>query len=227
MACTFIGMAPIRPGLITRLARLKTQYFSIDCNVPSALKMMPFSLFLSETAVLPLRAIIFQVLLLLVAIILEAAVLRRQLRLGFQPSIRYATSLNLLAVVIGWILFLGLEPLLPATFRTQVISYILFGHFHQNQVVNNLGAVIVAIGLLAFFVTFWIKAKALEWLTWLLGNPIVDPGEVRNPDRIRYGRSRPTQPTSPHLLAVLRANALSFTAILLLLLLRHGVERGI
>ncbi|MEL6385040.1 MAG: filament integrity protein FraC [Cyanobacteria bacterium J06626_18] len=185
---------------------------------------MPFSLFLNETAIFPLRAVVFQVLLLLVAIAIEAAMLRRQLRLGFQPSIRYAASINILTVVVGWIVFLGIEPLLPPFAETQIISYVLFGHFYNNSgesIATGIGAAVVAVGLLAFFVSFWIKAKALEWLTWILGVPIVEPVDRSNPNRIRYGRSRPDRVTTPpHLLAVLRANAFSFTVILILLLLR-------
>ena len=111
---------------------------------------MPLSFF-DEAAVLPLRAIVFQCLLLLVAIALEAIVLRRRLRLGYQPSIRYAASLNLLAVVLGWMVFLGFEPLLPAALRTQIISYVLFGNFYVNEWSGGLGVVIVMAGLVTFF----------------------------------------------------------------------------
>jgi len=183
---------------------------------------MPLS-FLDEATVLPLRAIIFQCLLLLVAITLEAIVLRRQLQLGYQPSIRYAASLNLLAVVLGWIVFLGVEPWLPTALRTQIISYILFGNFYVNEWSSSLGIVIVFVGLVTFFITFWVKALALEGLTWALGMPIVPSRRDPNVNRYRYRRSPDQGSTSPHLLAVLQANALSFSAILLLLLLRYGV----
>lgn len=184
---------------------------------------MPFSLLIDGAAVLPLRAIIFQSLLLLVAIALEAIVLRQRLKLGFKPSIHYATCVNLLAVVLGWILFLGIEPLLPEVWRTQIISYVLFGQFYVNTVTNILGVVIVVTGLIVFFLTFAVKVKALEWLTWLLGNPIVQPVEVENVNRFRYRKDITKAPRSPHSLAVLQANALSFSVILLLLLLRDGV----
>jgi len=183
---------------------------------------MPLS-FLDEATVLPLRAIIFQCLLLLVAITLEAIVLRRRLQLGYQPSIRYAASLNLLAVVLGWMVFLGVEPWLPTALRTQIISYILFGNFYVNEWSSSLGIVIVLAGLVTFFITFWVKAWALEGLTWVLGMPIVPSRRDPNVNRYRYRRSPPPGSTSPHLLAVLQANALSFSAILLLLLLRYGV----
>jgi hypothetical protein len=184
---------------------------------------MPFSLSLDAATVVPLRAIVFQCLLLLLAIALEAIVLRRRLRLGFQLSIRYAATLNLLAVVLGWILFLGIEPLLPTVVRTQIISYILFGNFYLNSFAtsNGLGVAVVLVGLVIFFLTFWAKVTALEWLTWLLGNPIVKPVTGQNTNRYRYRRSAMAEEAaSPHRLAVLQANALSFTAVLLLLLLR-------
>ncbi|MEM6835787.1 MAG: filament integrity protein FraC [Cyanobacteria bacterium P01_C01_bin.120] len=179
---------------------------------------------LDEAAVLPLRAIVFQCLLLLVAIALEAIVLRQRLRLGYQPSIQYAASLNLLAVVLGWILFLNLELLLPPAVRTQVISYVLFGNFYANALASRLGIFIVLIGLTTFFVTFWIKVTALEWLTLILGKPIAPARRSAKPNRFRYRRSPDTPSEAlPHQLAVLQANALSFSAVFLLLLLRYGV----
>lgn len=186
---------------------------------------MPFPLLFDGAAVFPLRAIVFQCLLLLVAIALEAIILRRQLRLGFQPSIQYAATLNLLAVVLGWVVFLGLEPALPESVRTQIISYVLFGDFYANALSSRLSLAVVSAGLVTFFLTFWVKATALEWLTWLLGNPIVKPVSNQNTNRFRYRRTTEQDSTSPHMLAVLQANALSFTAVLLILLLRHQLGR--
>ncbi|MBF2035859.1 MAG: hypothetical protein IGR92_10345 [Leptolyngbyaceae cyanobacterium T60_A2020_046] len=189
---------------------------------------MPFDLFIEEASVIPLRALLFQSLLLLVAIMLEAMVLRQRMRWGFQPSIKYAATLNLMAVVIGWIVFLGIEPLFPPDLRTQVISYILFGHFYRNPWSGSLGTLIIGSGLVVFFVTFWIKAKGLEVLTWMMGNPLVSATKVPPSQRIRYGPKRSSAAaTPPHTLAVLHANAWSFSAILVLLLLRHGLEVGL
>jgi hypothetical protein len=190
-------------------------------------QVMSFELLVDEAAVLPLRAIAFQSLLLLVAITIEAAVFRRRLKLGFQPSIRYAASLNLFTTVLGWFVFLGLEPAAPPLLRTQIISYVLFGQFYDNSLAGGLGALVIATGLAVFFLTFWIKAKGLEWLTLALGMPIVDykPPTLT---RRRYGYTRRTPqdpPSTPtHTLAVLHANAWSFSAVLLLLVLRYGLE---
>ncbi|MGD1944633.1 MAG: filament integrity protein FraC [Leptolyngbyaceae cyanobacterium] len=185
--------------------------------------MPVFSLF-DQTAVLPLKGIIFQTLLLLVAIVLEAIVLRQRLRLGFQPSIRYAATINLLTVVLGWIVFLEAEQWLPIAVRTQIISYVMFGNFYVNSLSGSLGVAVVIAGLVTFFLTFWVKVVTLEWLTWSVGTPIVQRDPTSNVSRFRHRRS-PTQPTSPHVLAVLQANALSFSAVLVLLLLRYGLSQ--
>lgn len=185
---------------------------------------MPFSLLTDEAAILPLKGIVFQCLLLVVAIALEAMVLRRQLRWGFQTSIYYATILNLLAVVLGWIVFLSIEPLLPLPVRTQVISYVLFDNFYANALSNSLGVTVVLIGLVIFFLTFWVKSIGLKWLSRLLDAPVVKPVVDRNVNRFRYRQSSVEQETrSPHMLAVLQANAASFSAVLGLLLLRYWI----
>ena len=185
---------------------------------------MPVFTLFDQTAVLPLKGIIFQTVLLLVAIVLEAIVLRQRLKLGFQPSIRYAATINLLTVVLGWTVFLAIEPLLSNAVRTQIISYVMFGNFYANALASRLGIFIVLIGLTTFFVTFWIKVTALEWLTLILGKPIAPARRSAKPNRFRYRRSPDTPSEAlPHQLAVLQANALSFSAVFLLLLLRYGV----
>ena len=94
---------------------------------------MPITNLLSELGIMPLRAIVFQSLLLMVAIVLEAMVLRQQLRLGYRPSMQYAATLNLLATSLGWMAFLAIEAMLPLSLRSQIISYVLFNRFYANS----------------------------------------------------------------------------------------------
>ena len=180
--------------------------------------------------VLPLRAIAFQTLFILVAIALEAAVIRQKLRFGFQPSMRYAASINLLATSLGWIVFWGFEIFAPEELKTQVISYILFNHFspiESNLWLNNAGLWTLSAGLLIFFVTFWVKLMGFRLLMWTLEVPSGEerPKEVSRRDKYllarRSGKGYP-QPSN-QATAILQANALSFSAILLLLILRWFV----
>lgn len=190
---------------------------------------MLFDILPEAAAVLPLRAIAFQSMLLLVAIALEAIVLRQRLRLGFQPSVQYAASLNLFATSLGWIFFLLLEPLAPPPLQTQIISYVLFDRFYPNPLFDSRGVFIIVAGMGVFFLTFLVKVKALEWLTRLLGRPVVQPaplpGTVSLKDKFDQARRNRLQRATPlYAIAVLQANALSFSAILLLLLLRQGLQ---
>lgn len=192
---------------------------------------MPITDLLADFGVLPLRAIAFQSLLLLVAIALEAAVLRQRLRLGYQTSMQYAATLNLLATSLGWLMFLTFESFLPADLRTQIISYVLFNRFYGNFWGDKIPVLVVIAGMISFFVTFWVKLQGLNLLLKVLEQEPVaaenKPPKAENRlDRYTMARQRQygDQPTgtSPQTLAVLEANAVSFSAILVLLLLQQS-----
>lgn len=175
--------------------------------------------------VLPLKAIVFQILYLLVAIAIEAAVLRQRLRLGYQMSAQYAASINLLTTVMGWFTFLTLEPMLPPNVRAQIMSYVLFDRLINNGLRPNMGWIILMAGLIAFFASLLVKLKGLEGLMRILGTWKVPerPKELSRTER--YGRARTghtlyQRAASQFATAVLQANALSFSAILILLMLR-------
>lgn len=185
---------------------------------------MPFTDILADLGLMPLRAIAFQALLLLVAIALEAIMLRQALRLGYQTSVQYAATINLMTTSLGWLAFLSLEAMLPMGLQQQIISYIFFNRFYANDWLNRLPVVVVAAGLVAFFATYWFKLQGLSWLIRILGRaPVIETPRLAT--RSRQGqRTRRESPapvsTSAYTLAVLQANALSFTVIVVLLLLR-------
>lgn len=182
--------------------------------------------------VLPLRAIVFQVLFLLVAIALESMVLRQRMALDYQKSVQYATVTNLLATVVGWLVFLAVEPLIEPRMQAQIMSYVLFNHLINNSLRPQMGWIILIIGLGAFFSTLVIKLKGLELLMRMLGTWKVPKKSKQLSRKERYYRSRTgltlrQEAASQVSVAVLQANALSFSAILLLLVLRARVLGGI
>lgn len=186
--------------------------------------------------VFPIKAIIFQVLFLMVAIALEAMVLRQRLRLGYKVSIQYAATLNFLATGIGWMVFLGLEPFAPPELRTQVISFIFFNRFYDNDWSQTVGVTVLLAGLIMFFATLWLKLNGLKWLMQLLELPLAEDEQRKVPilsrrEKYRKARKRELasayqQPMPNRAIAVLHANALSFTVILVLLALRWAIEVG-
>ena len=175
--------------------------------------------------ILPLKAIAFQILFLLVAIAIEAGILRQRLRLGFATSVQYTTLINLASVVIGWFTFLIIEPLSPPDIQAQIISYILFDRVLINGWNARIGGIIFVLGLVAFFATFFIKAKGLELVmraddAWRIPRKPLQSSREQRYARARQGRTDSEQAFSDFTDTVIQANAASFSAILLLLLLR-------
>ncbi len=174
--------------------------------------------------VLPLQTILLQVLFLLVAIALEARVLQRRLSLTRRTSVEYATSINLLCAVMGWLGFFLLKNLLPQPLKTQLISYIFFDRL-MEPLPEGLSLVIVSTGIIMFFSAFLIKLKGLQLLEALLQRSPEQQSSLPPEKRRRRGlqdrldqaiiKTDPRQATT-----VLLANAYSHSAILLLLLLR-------
>jgi hypothetical protein len=178
--------------------------------------------------ILPLKAIAFQIMFLMVAVAIEAGILRQRLRLGFKQSVQYATVVNLASVVVGWIAFLVIEPLSTPPVKAQIISYVFFDRLMINGWTAQIGGALFAIGLVMFFVTFFIKAKGLELILRSEGKWAAPKKNEKVPRDQRYSRARAGQTESQQAIAtfidaVIQANAASFTAILILLLLRETV----
>ncbi|PSB30852.1 filament integrity protein FraC [Stenomitos frigidus] len=172
--------------------------------------------------ILPLRAVVFQALFLLIAIALEALVLYRTLSLDYKTSMQYAISVNLLSTFVGWLCFFISQPLLPVTWRMQLISFIFFEHFNTDPLLLNVAPVLVVFTLGMFLGTFLIKLKGLDLLELLLEKNQKPTNAIETkPVRFR-GRQGPLIGfrSNSRVYAVLVANAVSFSVILLLLFLR-------
>lgn len=163
------------------------------------------------TGVLPLRAVAFQILFLVVAIAIEGMVLRNRLSLKRKESMEYAVVINLLSTVLGWMLFFLAEPWLPENIRAVLVEYIFFGG-------NTFPPALVIVGFSAFILTFLLKLQGMSWLDMIMGRAAPKPTEE---ERYRFrGRNRryDTFKNMPsRALAVLWANACSFSAISILL----------
>jgi len=173
---------------------------------------------------------LFQSVFLLVAIALEARVLYQRLYLTRRRSIEYATTINLLATVIGWLAFFLLKDLLPQQIRSEIISYIFFDRF-LTSFPESFYVMLALTGLVVFFSAFLIKLKGLQLLEALLERTPKaqsQPEQISsNQDRNRLKRSlserleRAVTRTDPNQATViLLANVYSHSAITLLLALR-------
>ncbi|WAL62500.1 filament integrity protein FraC [Thermocoleostomius sinensis] len=200
--------------------------------------------------VLPLRTVLYQSVFLLIAIAIEATVLYRLLDPPPTPkqSIQYATSINLLCTVVGWLFFFvfyGIATALPSAwttrFETNLVQFIFFDRWTSETATT-----LILLSLIMFFASFAIKQSGLIGLRWLLEagskkedkktaeelaetpiktNPsprrvIQDMRYVEPPEKVPSERlSRRAQAR-----AVLSANAWSFSAISALLILRFAFQ---
>ncbi|HEY9621393.1 MAG TPA: filament integrity protein FraC [Crinalium sp.] len=173
--------------------------------------------------VLPLKMIAFQSLLMLVAIAVEAYVLRRELKLLPKQSIDYATTINFLSVAVGWVLFFNFQGIIPDDLRVKLINCIFFDRWQQDI----LWAIILA-AVVTFFVSFFVKFLGLSQLRLFLGDKKSEAKEDQNPKTLKFGASRRAARNnlggSGEGNAVLKANALSYSAISLILLIRFMLQ---
>lgn len=169
------------------------------------------------TDVVPLRAVVFQVLFLLVAIAVEAQVLRRELGIAPRKSVDYASTINLLSTIVGWLLLFNLQPFLPPNLRAQLLNIILFDQWADGIVV------VVVTAFVTFFLSFFIKLQGLTLLQLLLDErPQPSPAD-EPPKRKTFRsphRSNQQETSSREAGAVLLANAASYSTILVILFLR-------
>ena len=176
------------------------------------------------TIVLPLQLILFQILFLLVAIALEARVLHRRLNLTRKTSVQYATSLNLWSVVLGWLTFLVLETLLPQFLRIQIVNFIFFDHPLGSQL-DTPNPQLISIGIMIFFFSFIVKIIGFELIKqWIHDKPeqFEMSSDISNkrPGLFNQPKRKITNPKPNPAFALLLANAYSYSAILLILVLR-------
>ena len=170
--------------------------------------------------ILPLRAFIFQTLLLLTSIAIEATIIHRQLNLSRLNSIQYATTLNLFSTVLGWLVFFITQSMISEAWRTQLISYILFTHLiwggNGHSILIGLGT----LGVIAFILSVLFEMQVLNVLKLLLA---IQPEPInRHSKMYRYRRSmlrREQRDDNQELKVLLIANAYSYSAVLVLLTL--------
>lgn len=172
--------------------------------------------------ILPLKLITIQVLMLLVAIAIEAFVFQQQLRFPPRKSMEYATSLNLFSTIIGWLSFLYLSGpfLLPEALRLQVLNFVFLGQWD-----NTLVTLLISLSFIIFFGTL-----AVEWIGFMLLQLILSKerstdDQSRTKWRLSFRPSIQTQQLlerlsgkSDVLSAILMANAFSYIAIVVLLI---------
>lgn len=172
---------------------------------------------LSLPIILPVGAIFFEILFLLIAIPLEAYILNRWLKFDKRTSIFYAIALNVFSSVIGWIVFFTVEPILSIAIKKELINYVFFNKLQDPSI----GTIIVLLSFTIFIATFLVKFLLMKILIIFMGEggKKTETEIISSQQRASYMNMAKLQNTNL-ITATLIANSLSYTAITFIILIR-------
>ena len=172
---------------------------------------------LSLPIILPIGAIFFEILFLLIAIPLEAYILNRWLKFDKRTSIFYAIALNVFSSVIGWIVFFIVEPILSIAIKKELINYVFFNKLQDPSI----GTIIVLLSFTIFIATFLVKFLLMKTLIIFMGEggKKTETEIISSQQRASYMNMAKLQNTNL-ITATLIANSLSYTAITFIILIR-------
>ncbi|MFM7406563.1 MAG: filament integrity protein FraC [Cuspidothrix sp.] len=170
---------------------------------------------LSLPIILPVGSIFFEILFLLTAIPIEAFVFKRWLKFDKKTSIFYAISVNVFSSVIGWIVFFMVEPMLPITIKSELINYIFFNKTKDP----NIGTTIILLSFTIFISTFLVKFLLMKLLLIFMDEAGKKADITSSQERSLYMSLAKLQTTNL-ITSILVANALSYTAITAIMLIR-------
>lgn len=166
--------------------------------------------------ILPLGAILFEFLFLLVSIPIEGYVFYKMLKFDKKSSIFYAMAVNILSSVLGWIIFFLLEPILPINIRAELMNYIFF---HRLKSVNPQH--ILVFGACVFIITYFMKFLLLKFLVFLLREDFIQVEDEASTDRrLKWQKNNLVRLQNTNLIrTILIANSLSYSAISIVILM--------
>ncbi|MDJ0618386.1 MAG: filament integrity protein fraC [Calothrix sp. MO_192.B10] len=178
------------------------------------LDFIPFDFDFSP--ILPLGIILFDLLFLIVAIPIEAYILKARLKFDPRSSVFYAISINLFSNVAGWLVFFFIEPSLSTANKSEVLNYVFFNRFQSEGIYSLL----FLIAFFIFFATFFFKTLSLQSLLFLWNKSEKKKPEQEVPlsqrrSSRRYNLNKIQQTNV--VTSVLIANSLSYTAITIII----------
>ncbi|RAM51016.1 MAG: filament integrity protein fraC [Hapalosiphonaceae cyanobacterium JJU2] len=164
--------------------------------------------------VVPLGAILFSFLFLLISIPLEAYILNSVLKFDKKTSSFYAICMNLFSNVVGWIVFFWIEPFLSARLRTSLMNLIFF-----DQILPSMINLMILTAFIVFFGTFVVKSFILRIALISLTDFWKKQDESEMQKILSRRQFKMRLQTKNIFTSVLIANALSYTAVVLILFL--------
>jgi hypothetical protein len=165
-------------------------------------------------SVFPFRIVLVQILIVFLAIAIEAWFLQKLLKLGPKTSVEYTTIINLSCTCVGWLIFFGIESVLSKDLRERLIGYMLLGGS------QDIYAPITLIAVAVLGITFLAKWQGLELVQNLAsGNTKTTKPQFLGPPTLTKRPPKKTFQVTTTFGAVLIAHTVSNFVILTVLFL--------
>jgi hypothetical protein len=165
----------------------------------------------------PVRTIVIQALVLLLAIALESRVLHQRLVLPRQLCVIYASVMNLLSITFSWLAFFCVQPaFLPEDMKIQMLSYVILGKLPMNVGTRFIEVWAILIGFALFFITWQVKVQGLYLMQ--ISNLLPSPISPENHNDIAHRRNY-LLIKREQMVAILGAHGLSHIVLLLILVI--------
>jgi len=166
-------------------------------------------------SVFPFRTVLVQILIMFLAIAIESWFLQKLLKLGPKTSVEYTAILNLSCACAGWLVFFGIESVLPKDLREQLIGYILLGRWQDVYAPLTLIAVSV---LAVSFIAKWQGLEIIE--NMVLGNKKASKPQFFGPPTLTRRPPKRTFQVTTQFGGILIAHTVSNVVILTVLFLQ-------
>jgi len=114
--------------------------------------------------IIPLKTILFQIIILLISITTESILFYYYLQFSQKKSIQYSTSINLFSSTFIWFLFFIAQSNVPEQWRLKIASYILFHRTYESLNDAEFAVAVVISLLLLFLATCLAELKMLDLL---------------------------------------------------------------
>ncbi len=182
--------------------------------------------------ILPLRAVLLQILLTAIATAIETPILFRGLPLNRRQSLKQAALGNIAVAVVGWLFFFAVQAGIPTGLREQLISYVFFDRLFlgNNWKPSQVQFLLIFFCFFAFLANFFLKFYLYQILQEIerairereapltLDRPDPNPPLIRQ-EELHITRKKIKEHQGKFLLY---AHSTSNSIVLLLLLLRQS-----
>ena len=140
-------------------------------------------------SVIPVQLVLFQCLLLLITVAIEAVILRYTLNLTRKNSIEYSLIINLFSSIFVWLLFFLVYNFNFLNLKLSIVGYILFNNLSINSI--NFKEFWI-FSVIYFLLICFIEFRILDFIEAIIKTSEVEQIDCKNNQKYQIVRQNDT-----------------------------------